>query len=54
MYLLQEDLARAHIDARLEQAREQRRTALLIRARLLAVRAERAALRARLLLAQAG
>jgi len=53
MNLMHEDLARAHMSARLEQAREQRRTALLARAKHLAVRAERKSLMARVLLARA-
>ncbi|HEV8055155.1 MAG TPA: hypothetical protein VGP51_01575 [Nocardioidaceae bacterium] len=53
MNLMHEDLARAHMSARLEQAREQRRTALLARAQHLAVRAERKSLKARVLLARA-
>jgi hypothetical protein len=54
MYLIHEDLARAHISARLAEAREDRRAALLARARRAAKRAERAerkAQHARLLLA---
>ena len=54
MYLIHEDLARAHISARLAEAREDRRAALLVRARRAAKRAERAerkAQHARLLLA---
>jgi hypothetical protein len=52
MNLMQEDLARAHIEARLQQARELRRGNQLSRARKLAVRAERASQQARLLLAR--
>lgn len=52
MHLIQEDLARAHIDARLRQARELRRGHQLNRARRLAVKAERASQQARLLLAR--
>jgi hypothetical protein len=56
MYLIHEDLARAHIGARLAEAREDRRAALLARQRRAAKRVERAerkALQARLLLALA-
>ncbi|MEJ7630421.1 MAG: hypothetical protein WKF54_12590 [Nocardioidaceae bacterium] len=53
MNLIQEDLARAHIDARLSQARELRRGYQLSRAQRLALRAERATQQARLLLARA-
>ena len=53
MNLIHEDLARAHIEARLEQARELRRGNQLSRARRLANRAERASQQARLLLARA-
>ncbi|MEP6666769.1 MAG: hypothetical protein ABJA81_10000 [Nocardioidaceae bacterium] len=52
MNFIHEDLARAHIDARLEQARELRRGNQLNRARRLARRAERASQQARLLLAR--
>ncbi|MEJ7707874.1 MAG: hypothetical protein WKF82_11755 [Nocardioidaceae bacterium] len=52
MNLIQEDLARAHMDARLEQARELRRSSQLLRAKRLASRAERASQQARLLLAR--
>jgi len=52
MNLIQEDMARAHIEARLRQARELRRGTQLSRARKLAVRAERASQQARLLLAR--
>jgi hypothetical protein len=52
MNLIQEDLARAHMDARLSQAREVRRSTQLIRAKRLNRRAERASQRARLLLAR--
>jgi hypothetical protein len=54
MELMHEALARAHTSARLEEAREQRRAAVLARARRLSRRAERQALRARLLLASVG
>ena len=52
MSLIQEDLARAHIDARLSEARELRRSYQLSRAQRLARRAERATQQARLLLAR--
>jgi hypothetical protein len=52
MNLIQEDLARAHIEARLRQARELRRGHQLSRARRLVVKAERASQQARLLLAR--
>jgi len=52
MYLIQEDLARAHMDARLSEARELRRSYQLSRAQRLARRAERATQQARLLLAR--
>lgn len=54
MELMHEAMARAHIDARLAEAREQRRVALMARAQRMAKRAERRALQARLLLARAG
>ena len=50
MNLLQEDLARAHMDARLSEARELRRSYQLGRSQRLARRAERANQRARLFL----
>lgn len=53
MNLMHEAMARAHMEARLEEAREQRRVAVLVRAQKLAERAERKALKARLLLARA-
>ncbi len=53
MNLMHEDLARAHMDARLRRARELRRSSQLNRARRLARRAERASQQARLLLARA-
>lgn len=53
MYLMHEALARAHMEARLEEAREQRRAAVVARAQRLARRAEKQALQARLLLARA-
>jgi hypothetical protein len=52
MYLLGEDLARAHINARLEQAEKARRGHQLAAARRLSRRAERAAAQARLALAR--
>lgn len=53
MHLIHEDLARAHIDARLHQARATRRGHHLAKAARLTRRAERASQRARLLLDQA-
>ena len=52
MNLMQEDLARAHMDARLHEARELRRGAQLARAHRLARKAERVSQQARLLLAR--
>jgi hypothetical protein len=52
-YFIHEDMARAHIDARLEEARRMRRGYQLARARRLSVKAERAAAQARLALARA-
>jgi hypothetical protein len=52
-HLMHEDLARAHIDARLEEARRMRRGYQLARARRLSAKAERAAAQARLALARA-
>ncbi len=52
MNLMHEDLARAHMDARLREAREMRRGNQLNRARRLARKAERASQQARLLLAR--
>jgi hypothetical protein len=52
MNLMQEDLARAHMDARLSQAREARRGSQLMRAKRLNRRADKASQRARLLLAR--
>ncbi len=52
MNLMQEELARAHIDARLEQARELRRGVHMRRAQRVARRAERVSQQARLLLAR--
>lgn len=53
MYLVHEDLARAHMNARLEEARRSRRGHQLARARRLSRKAERAAAAARLALARA-
>jgi hypothetical protein len=53
MSLMHEDLARAHMSARLQEARAERRAALVARAQQAAKRAERKALQARLLLARA-
>jgi hypothetical protein len=53
MNLMYEDLARAHMNARLNEAREMRRGNQLNRAKRLARRAERASQQARLLLARA-
>lgn len=52
MSLITEDLARAHIGARLEQARATRRGYHLAAARRLSRKAERAAAQARLALAR--
>lgn len=52
MHLMQEDLARAHMDARLAEARDLRRSYQLSRTKRLCRRAERASQRARLLLAR--
>ena len=52
MNLMYEDMARAHMDARLRQARELRRGTQLSKARRLVNRAERAHQQARLLLAR--
>ncbi len=49
---LSEDLARAHISARLGEAQELRRGRRIVRARRMARRSERAALQARLVLAR--
>lgn len=51
--LMHEELARAHMDARLSQARELRRSYSMSRTQQLARRAERATSQARLLLARA-
>jgi hypothetical protein len=53
MYLIQEDLARAQMAARLGEAQQARRADQLVRARRLSRKAEQAALRARLALARA-
>ena len=53
MYLLHEDLARAHSAARLEEAQRQQRVYRLVAARRARRRADEAALRARRLLALA-
>ncbi len=53
MYLMQEDLARAHMNARLHEAREWRKANHLKRSQRLARKAERASQQARLLLARA-
>lgn len=53
MSLMNEDLARAHISARLDEARAQRRAVLVARAQRARRRAERKALKARLLFARA-
>ncbi|MCW2780583.1 MAG: hypothetical protein JWR35_1032 [Marmoricola sp.] len=52
MYLLNEDMARAHMNARLAEARESRRAHQLVAARRLSRKAERAAQQARLALAR--
>jgi hypothetical protein len=52
MYLINEDLARAHIAARLGEAQDLRRGHQLALARRLSRRAERAAQQARLALAR--
>jgi hypothetical protein len=53
MNLIQENLARAHMNARLEEARTSRRGNQLAAARRLSRKAERAAAQARLALARA-
>lgn len=53
MYLLNEDLARAQMSARLGEARDLQRGERLARAVRLSRKAERAALKARLALARA-
>ncbi|HET8559466.1 MAG TPA: hypothetical protein VFL69_03015 [Marmoricola sp.] len=53
MNLIQENLARAHMNARLEEARMARRGHQLAAARRLSRKAERAAAQARLALARA-
>lgn len=52
MNLIQEDLARAQMSARLGEAQQARRVDQLVRARRLSRKAERAAMRARLALAR--
>lgn len=52
MSLIHEALARAHMSARLEEARAERRAVLVARAQRAARSAERKALQARLLLAR--
>jgi hypothetical protein len=52
MYLINEDLARAHISGRLDEAQRLRRGHQLALARRLSRRAERAAQQARLALAR--
>jgi len=52
MNLMQEDLARAHMEARLNEARDLRRSYSLSRSQRLCRRAERASQQARLLLAR--
>lgn len=53
MYLMNEDLARAQMSARLGEAQQRQRGANLLRARRLSRKAERAAAQARLALARA-
>lgn len=53
MHLMYEDLARAHMSARLSEARDLRRSYQLSHSQRLARRAERASQRARLLFARA-
>jgi hypothetical protein len=50
MYHFHEELARAHMDERLQEARDVRRGQQLVRAKRKARRAERASLQARLAL----
>lgn len=52
MNLIQEDLARAHMHARLQEARTARRGHALVAARRLSLKAERAAAQARLAVAR--
>ena len=52
MNLIQEDLARAHMNARLAEARHLRRGQSLVLARRLSLKAERAAAQARLAMAR--
>lgn len=53
MYTMNEDLARAHMSARLDEARQMRTGRDMARARRLSRKAERAAQQARLALARA-
>ena len=53
MELMQENLARAHMEARLREARDRRQAAEVKRARREAKRAQRAAARGQLVLARA-
>jgi hypothetical protein len=53
MELMQENLARAHMEARLREARDRRQAAEVRRARREAKRAQRAAARGQLVLARA-
>ena len=53
MNLIHEDLARAHIAARLGEAHQERRDGQLLLARRLSRKAEQAAVQARLALARA-
>ena len=53
MELMQENLARAHMDARLREARDRRQAAEMKRARRQAKRAQRAGARGPLLFARA-
>lgn len=53
MNLMHEELARLHMEARLSQARDMRRSYSLTRTKQLSRRAERATQQARLLLARA-
>ncbi|MGA8210480.1 MAG: hypothetical protein WB798_10035 [Nocardioidaceae bacterium] len=52
MTLIYEDLARAQLDARLDEARKRRRVHAVVLARRLSAKAERAALEARLAIAR--
>lgn len=53
MYLINEDLARAHIELRMQEAEEHRRGNRIAKANRLSRRAERAAQRARAAIARA-